>query len=134
MERGKWVGFTVENGVWNHKDNSRNIIYLSPVTYAFGSSSDYIVNDDYMAYKAYIRRACVRLWKLYNYKGKNAREGVERVFSFYEAIANSSKSSIDLDEIVEYYNIVSEDDIYGLFSNVSDDYFSKRGISMREFV
>ena len=29
LERGKWVGFTVENGVWNHKDNSRNMIVMS---------------------------------------------------------------------------------------------------------
>lgn len=117
----------------DYNDNSKNIVYFTPVTYAFGASGDYMVNDDYMAYKAYIRRACVRLWKLYNYKGKNAREVVERVFSFYEEIANSSKSSIELDEIVEYYNIVSEDDINNLFSNVNNAYFKRKGISNQEY-
>lgn len=111
----------------DYKDNSRNIIYLSPVTYAFGSSSDYIVNDDYMAYKAYIRRACVQLWKSYGYSDKESREVVSKVFEFYEDVSSVSKLSQELENIDSYYNIVSEEDINSLYSNVGK-YLYRRGI------
>ena len=111
----------------DYKDNSRNIIYLTPVTYAFGASSDYIVNDDYMAYKAYIRRACVQLWKAYGYSDKESREVVSSVFEFYEGVSNVSKLSQELESIDSYYNIVSEKDINGLYNNVGK-YLYRRGI------
>lgn len=112
----------------DYKDNSRNIIYLSPVTYLFGSSSDYMVNEDYMAYKAYIRRACVQLWKAYGYSDKEARNVAEEVFKFYEEVSSVSKLSQELEDIESYYNIVSEEDINGLYSNVGK-YLYRRGIN-----
>ena len=36
----------------DYEDTSRSLIYLSPVSFVFGSSADYFANDDYMAYKA----------------------------------------------------------------------------------
>lgn len=111
----------------DYKDNSKNIIYLSPVTYAFGSSSDYMVNEDYMAYKAYIRRACVQLWKAYGYSDKESREVVSSVFEFYKGVSNVSKLSQELESIDSYYNIVSEEDINSLYSNVGK-YLYRRGI------
>lgn len=112
----------------DYKDNSRNIIYLTPVTYLFGSNSDYMANDDYMAYKAYIRRACVQLWKAYGYSDKEARNVAEEVFKFYEGVSSVSKLSSELEDIESYYNIVSEEDIKGLYSNVGK-YLYRRGIS-----
>lgn len=112
----------------DYKDNSCNIIYLTPVTYLFGSNSDYIINDDYMAYKAYIRRACVQLWKVYGYSDKEARNVAEEVFKFYEGVSSVSKLSSELENIESYYNVVSEEDINGLYSNV-EKYLYRRGIS-----
>lgn len=117
--------------VQDYKDNSKNIIYFYPITYAFGSNSDYMVNDDYMTYKAYIRRACVQLWKVYGYEAKEAREVVNRVFSFYENVSNQSKLSDELANISDYYQVVLEEDINSLFSNVNGDYLSRRGIENR---
>ena len=114
--------------VSDYYDNSKNIIYFYPVTYAFGASSDYMVDEDYMTYKAYIRRACVQLWKAYGYNSRDAREVVERVFNFYENIAYSSKLSFELDEIVDYYHIVSSSDVNNLFSNIESNYLTRRGI------
>lgn len=116
----------------DYKDNNRNIIYLSPVTYAFGSSSDYIVNDDYMAYKAYIRRACIQLWKAYGYSDKESREVVSKVFEFYEDVSSVSKLSSELENIDSYYNIVSEEDINSLYSNVGK-YLYRRGLNSKVY-
>ena len=112
----------------DYQDNSRNIIYFVPVTFAFGASSDYIVNDDYMAYKAYIRRACIQLWKAYGYDTKEAREIVSRVFSFYEGVANVSMLSEELSDIDAYYNVVSEDEVNGIYNNVEGKYLERIGL------
>ena len=113
----------------DYSDNSRNIIYLYPVTYSFNVSSDYIVNDDYMTYKAYIRRACVELWKAYGYSDKDARRVVGDVFDFYEKVSNESLLNSDLSEIDSYYNIISEDDLNSLYSNTLGKYLYGRGIN-----
>jgi len=119
--------------IQDYRDNSKNIIYFYPVTYAFGASSDYMVNDDYMAYKAYIRRACVQLWKAYGYDSNSARQVVSRIFDFYEKVSNNSKLAIELEEIDNYYNIVNESKINILFSNVTDGYLSRRGINEKVY-
>ena len=118
--------------VQDYKDNKRNIIYFSPITYAFGASSDYMVDEDYMTYKAYIKRACVQLWKVYGLETKEAREVVKRVFEFYEGVSNSSLLASELADIVDYYKIVTEDDINNLFSNVEGKYLSRRDIGSRD--
>ena len=119
--------------IQDYKDNSKNIIYFYPVTYAFGANSDYMVNADYMTYKAYIRRACVQLWKAYGYGTKEAREVTARVFSFYESVSNVSKLSGELENIDQYYQVVSESDVNSLFGNVGEKYLSRRGVDGKEF-
>lgn len=118
--------------VQDYRDNSRNIIYFYPITYAFGANSDYMVNDDYMSYKAYIKRACVQLWKAYGYNTKEAREVVNRIFKFYEEVSDVSKLSDDLDSITDYYNTVSEDDVNNIYSNISGKYLSRRSIGSKD--
>lgn len=115
----------------DYKNNSKNIIYFVPVTYAFGATSDYIINDDYMTYKAYIRRACVRLWKAYGMDTKEAREIVDRVFSFYEEIAKHSKLSNELEDISSYYQIINEDEFNNIYSNL-DNYLNNISVSNRD--
>lgn len=116
----------------DYKDNNKSIIYFVPVTYAFGANSDYIINDDYMAYKAYMRRACVQLWRVYGYNNLDARSVVDKIFNFYESISKYSKLSNELSDITSYYNLVSGDDVDKLFSNVAGSYLSRRGISFND--
>lgn len=115
----------------DYKDNDNNIVYFTPVTFAFGVNSDYIINEDYMTYKAYIKRACVRLWRAYGKDAKESREIVNRVFSFYEKIAGNSKSISELENIINYYNLISEDDFYNIFTNINNDYLLSKGIDSR---
>lgn len=118
--------------VQDYQDNSKNIVYFYPVTLAFGASGDYIIDEDYMSYKAYLRRACVQLWKAYGYEGKDARAVVERVFAFYEEVRSHSKLASDLDEIADYYQVVALDDIQGILSNAGREYLSRKGINNRD--
>lgn len=110
----------------DYVNHERNIIYFYPVTFAFGASSDYIVNPDYMTYKAYLRRACVQLWKAYGYDTKEAREVVKRIFSFYEEIGNHSKLASDLADISSYYQIYSKNDFSNVYSNIDMEYYLKK--------
>lgn len=116
----------------DYQDNQENIIYFVPVTFAFGASSDYIINDDYMAYKAYLRKACVQLWKAYGRDTKEAREVVGRVFSFYENVSEHSKLTNELEDITSYYRVVTEEDILGMFTNIGGEYLLKRGLGNRD--
>lgn len=133
IERELGIGIlTNVEVVQDYEDNERNIIYFYPITYAFGADSDYMVNADYMAYKAYIRRACVELWKVYGYESKEAREVTARVFGFYESVANHSKLSGELGDIRAYYQLVTEVEVNELFSNIDGEYLSRRGIGGKD--
>lgn len=109
----------------DYKNNSKNIIYFMPVTYAFGANGDYVNNSDYMAYKAYIKRACIRLWKEYGLDKGEARKVVGEVFNFYESIAKHSKDLNELNSIDSLYNVVSKDEVKGKFG---EKYLSRRGL------
>lgn len=109
----------------DYRNNSKNIIYFMPVTYAFGASGDYIVNDDYMAYKAYIKRASIRLWKEYGLDKIEARRVVGEVFTFYENIGKYSKSIDELNNIDNLYNVFNREEVRGKFGL---KYLSRRGL------
>lgn len=110
-------------------DNQKNIVYFYPVTLAFDASSDYIVNSDYMTYKAYLKRACIQLWEVYGYSKQDARKIVNQVFSFYEELSNHSKLASDLEDIRLYYQVISKDDFLNLYFNILiEEYLMKRGI------
>ena len=74
-------------------DASKTLVYLSPVSFAFGASSDYFVNDDYMTYKAYIKRGIIQLLEVYGYDKNTSHEMAKKLISFYEDIGKSSKLS-----------------------------------------
>lgn len=117
----------------DYVDNEKNIVYFYPVTFAFGVNSDYIVNPDYMTYKAYLKRACVQLWEVYGYDVKEAREIVNRIFDFYEEVGNHSKLASDLEDISSYYQLISQDDFFRVYSNIDGkEYLKERGISNLE--
>ena len=85
-----------------------------------------------MAYKAYLRRACVQLWRAYGKDSKEAREVVERVFSFYEGVSEHSKLASDLEDIASYYQLMTESDVLGMFTNIGVKYLSRKGLSDRD--
>ena len=117
----------------DYVDNEKNIIYFYPVTFAFGASSDYIVQEDYMTYKAYLRRACVQLWKVYGYDTNQARSVVDRVFSFYEEVGKRSKLARDLESVSSYYQIYSRDDFLKGYRNIrGEEYLKRKGILEEE--
>lgn len=105
-------------------DNSKNIVYLYPVTFAFGSSGDYFVDDDYMAYKAYIKRAIVNLLERYGCSKSEARMISREVISFYEEISKESNLNTYYEDVTNYYNIVDKEYIKEVYSKLDvEKYF-----------
>ena len=105
------------------ENTSKNIIYFSPVTFDFGTSSDYYVNEDYMTYKAIIKQYGIKLLKQYGYEQKKAREISSKITSMYESIAGKSKLSNELSDISSYYNIITKDDLQKIYTNIDIDYY-----------
>lgn len=115
-------------------DNEKNIVYLYPVTFAFGSSADYYVDEDYMAYKAYIKKAIINLLEKYGMSKSEARFVSDEVISFYTSISNESKLVSDYEEVTSYYNIVDNEYLRGIYSNFDlNDYLKNRGINEFEY-
>ena len=115
-------------------DNSKMQVYLYPITFAFGSSSDYFVDEDYMAYKAYIKRAIVNLLEEYGYNKSEARMISSEVISFYTSIGSGSKLADSFNEVEGYYNIVDRNYIDSVYSKIDIvSYFDKLGIKRSEY-
>ena len=115
-------------------NNKRNIIYLYPVSFAFGSSVDYYVDEDYMAYLAYIKRAIINLLEVYGMSKSEARLVSNEVVSFYVDISKSSKLSSSYEDVTNYYNIVDINYLSNLYSNLDvNKYLNDRGIYEKEF-
>lgn len=111
------------------KDNSKNIVYLYPVTFAFSSSVDYFSNDDYMAYKAYIKRGIINLLEMYGMSLSEARLVSNEVISFYTDISSKSQLSSTYEDVGSYYNMVDSnylENVYTKFDMVK--YLEKRGL------
>ena len=115
-------------------DNKKNIVYLYPVTFAFGASADYFIDEDYMAYKAYLKRAIINILEKYGMSKGEARIVSSEVVSFYTDISSKSKLASSYEEVTSYYNIVDNNslkDIYTRFDMVK--YLNDRGINKEEY-
>ncbi|MEE3343119.1 MAG: M13 family metallopeptidase [Bacilli bacterium] len=111
------------------KDTSKNIIYLEPITYDFGTSSDYYANPDYMSYKALIKQYGLKLLKEYGYDTKKARSISTNITNMYTDIASNSKISKDLEDISNYYNIITIEDLQKIYPNINiNNYLNNKNI------
>lgn len=115
-------------------DTSKTLVYLSPVSFAFGASSDYFVNDDYMTYKAYIKRGIIQLLEVYGYDKNTSHEMAKKLISFYEDIGKSSKLSSQLMDTKNIYHKVRFEELKSIYSRVNiDQYFSSKGIVRKNY-
>jgi len=115
-------------------DNTKNIVYLYPVSFAFGSTVDYYIDEDYMAYKAYIKRAIINLLEEYGVSKNEARLVSSEVVSFYTDISNSSKLSDSYEDVTSYYNVVDREyisNVYNKFDMIK--YLSDKEIKTFEY-
>lgn len=109
----------------DYLDNHKNIVYFYPMTFAFGSSVDVFVNDDYMSYKAYIKRAIQQLLKIYGYNKKEASYITNELISFYEEVGNHSRDGKSLEDIGNYYHPFSFDDLQDIYFQFDFDSYLK---------
>jgi putative endopeptidase len=112
------------------KDNTQNIAYFYPITFDFGTNSDYYINEDYISYKALIKQYGLKLLKQYGYDKAKAREISTNITNMYINIASNSKLSSDLEDISNYYNIITKDDLQKIYTNIDINYYLKeKGLS-----
>ena len=111
-------------------DNSKNIVYLYPVTFAFGSSTFYFADDNYMVYKAYIKKAIIDLLEEYGMNKSEARLVSNEVVSFYTDVSNSSKPLDSYEDVTSNYNVVDINYLGSIYNKFDvDNYLSNRGIN-----
>ena len=101
------------------KDNKNNIVYFYPITYDFGANSDYYINDDYMSYKALIKQYGIKLLKEYGYSKAKSRIISNDITNMYIDISKKSKLSSNLQEISNYYHLISQDELQNIYSNLN---------------
>lgn len=112
------------------KDTTQNIIYFYPITFDFGTSADYYVNEDYMSYKAILKQYGLKLLKQYGYDKIKAREISTNLTNMYTDISSNSLLSSDLEDISNYYNIITKDDLQNIYTNLDINYYLKeKGLS-----
>lgn len=112
------------------KDTTQNITYFYPITFDFGTSADYYVDEDYMSYKALIKQYGIKILKKYGYDTKTSREISTNITNMYNDIAENSMLSSDLEDISKYYNIITKDNLQKIYTNLDIDYYLKeKGLS-----
>lgn len=113
------------------KDNQNNIVYFYPITYDFGANSDYYINDDYMSYKALIKQYGIKLLKEYGYSKAKSRIISNDITNMYIDISKKSKLSSNLQEISNYYHLISQDELQDIYSNLNiQEYLKSKKIPL----
>lgn len=126
--------FSLSTVASDFNDTSKNIVYFYPITFGFGSSSDFYVNEDYSRYHALVKQYQIKLLKLYGYDKKKARSVSKMLDEFYVNIAKESKSSEDLSDVDSLYNIVDKNGLQKIYSNIDiNSYLEKMGIANQEY-
>ena len=90
----------------DYLDHKKNIVYFYPITLAFGSGTYIFVKDDYMGYKAYIKRAMNQIFQLYGYDKKESSGLTNQLISFYEELGRYSLSFEYLEDVSNYYHMI----------------------------
>lgn len=100
------------------KNTEENIVYLNPITFEFGTSADYYANEDYMSYKALVKQHGIKILKQYGYSTAKSREISQNITNMYNEIAKKSKLSQDLEDVSNYYNIITKEDLQKIYTNI----------------
>ena len=126
--------FTLFTVAPDFKDTSKNIFYFYPVSFDFGSSSDIYVNEDYSRYHALVKQYQIKLLKLYGYDKEKARNVSKMLDDFFVSVSKLSKTSEDLNDVDNLYNVVTKKELQNIYSNIDiNEYLSKIGIDNQNY-
>ena len=100
------------------EDTSKNLLYFYPVSFAFGASSDYFTDDDYLLYRAYLKRAIIQLMEVYGYSKELAHQISDELIDFYQKLSLHTKSSEDLSDVGNLYHKVEMSEMCALYSHL----------------
>lgn len=118
--------FTKATVTKDFKDNTKNIIYFYPINFDYNLTSDYYINSDYLYYHALLKQSNIKLLKQYGYTKEQARTSAKLVDEFYTNIAKMSKTNKDLNNIENYYNIITKQELQQIYTNIDIDYYLKQ--------
>ena len=119
------LGIFINSALQNdYKDNTQTIVMVAPFSFDYGNIySDYYTNPLYSSYVATYIEYDRKIFKLYGYSDKEAKESVRKISRFYTEIAKNSKPMEELTEVQSFYNIVTKNELKDIFSNINIDKF-----------
>lgn len=119
------LGIFINSALQNdYKDNTQTIVAVAPFSFDYGNIySDYYTNPLYSSYVATYIEYDRKIFKLYGYSDKEAKESVRKISRFYTEIAKNSKPMEELTEVQSFYNIVTKNELKDIFSNINIDKF-----------
>lgn len=104
-------------------NNTKNILYLEPIPFDFGTNSDIFRDEDYQQMKTLVKQYGIKLLKLYGYDSKKAREISKNLMDYYEGIAAKSKSYNTFTDVSKIYNVITREELEKIYSNLPSTYF-----------
>ena len=119
------LGIFINSALQNdYKDNTQTIVAVAPFSFDYGNIySDYYTNPLYSSYVATYIEYDRKIFKLYGYSDKEAKESIRKISRFYTEIAKNSKPMEELTEVQSFYNIVTKNELKDIFSNINIDDF-----------
>ncbi len=117
--------FTKVTVAKDFKNSDQLIAYLYPISFDYGLTSDYYTNSDYLYYHALLKQYNIKLLKQYGYTKEEARNSATLVDNFYKDIATNSKNSKDLNNIEEYYNIITKEELQNIYTTIDINSYLK---------
>ena len=116
------------------KDSSKYIVYLYPISFDFDSDVTMYSNSDYDSYVAIFQKYMIRLFKLYGYDEKKARNVSNEILDMKKDISNKSKKSNDYIDVISAYNITSKEELQNAYSNINiDKYLNIKNINNQTY-
>ncbi len=115
------------------KDNSKYIVYFYPILFDF-DTYPYIYNEeDYLSYQSLVQKYMIRLLKEYK-EINNPNDTANEILDMKKDIASKSISSNDMNKFINYYNVISKEELQSLYSNINiEKYLEIKGLNNQEY-
>ena len=107
------------------KNTKKNIIYLAPTSFDFGSEVYYYSQIDYESYRAIFKQYQIKFLKQYGYDEDKARGISNKIYEIQKDIASKSKDQKYYLDSENIYNVYNKNELKQLFKNFDINYYLK---------
>lgn len=120
--------FTSKTIMQDFKEEN-NIIYFTTIPMDYGFNQEYYTNEDLKTIRAYFKLYNNKLLQEYGYTQGEALDISNQIDKFYETIAQASITNSKLLNTENYYNIVNQQDLQKIYTNINiNSYFKQLGL------